>query len=153
MGGIECSIEVDVPAEQAYEQWAEFHTYDRFVENVERVARTGDSLHWVVRVGPVTREWDAHVVADERGKRIAWVAPEGPIDTDIRFEPLGPDRTRVVFRERMHDSALATALAASGLGDRRARADLARFKEIVESRVASGGAAVERATSSERNST
>ena len=132
MAGIEETIEVDVSVERAYEQWSRFDEYPRFVENVERVSRSGDTLHWVAKVGPATREWDAQIVAEVPGARIAWVAPEGPIDTDIRFESLGPQRTRVLFRERMHDSALASTLAATGSADRRARADLARFKQLVE---------------------
>jgi len=132
MAGIEETIEVDVPAARAYEQWARFEEYPRFVKNVERVTRSGDRLHWVAKVGPTTREWDAHIVADVAGKQLAWVAPEGPIDTTIRFEPLGPQRTRVVFREVLHDSAVASVLAATGLGDRRARDDLDRFKKLVE---------------------
>ena len=132
MTGIEETIEVATSAEQAYERWSRFDEYPSFVENVERVTRSGDTLRWVGKFGPATREWVSQIVADVPGERIAWVAPEGPIDTDIRFEPLGPERTRVIFRERMHDSALASALAATGLADRRARADLGRFKQLVE---------------------
>jgi len=132
MAGIEETIEVDVSTSEAYAQWSRFDEYNQFVENVEQVQRQGDMLHWVAKIGPSTSEWDARIIADEPGRRLAWVAPEGPIDTDIRFEALSPNRTRVIFRERMHDSFLASALAATGLGDRRARNDLERYKRRVE---------------------
>lgn len=132
MAGIELTIEVDVPTQAAYALWADFEGQPRFVENAERVTRDGDRLHWVAKAGPSTREWDAVVVAEEPGRRLAWRAPDGPIDTEILFEPLDGGRTRVTFRETMHDSLGAQALAATGIADRRARADLERYKELAE---------------------
>ena len=132
MPGLRETIDVDVSPERAYALWAAFDRFPEFVGNVERVERHGDRLHWVATAGPATNEWDAHIVAEEPGRRLAWQAPEGPIDTDITFEALGPDATRVTFSEEMHDSLPAQAAAAVGLADRRARADLERYKELVE---------------------
>ncbi len=133
MSGIEEMIEVDAPADAAYAVWTDFAGFGRFVKNVERVERRGRELHWVAKVGPKTVEWDAVIVAEDPGRRIAWQAPDGPIDTDITFEDLG-GRTRVRFREHMHDSLPAQAAAASGLGGARAEADLKRYKALVEGR-------------------
>ncbi|HYF28676.1 MAG TPA: SRPBCC family protein [Baekduia sp.] len=132
MSGLEETIDVDAPARRAYDLWAAFERFGEFVQGVERVQRDGARLHWIAKVGPVTREWDARIVAEEPGRRLAWEAPDGPIDTDITFEALGPARTRVVFRERMHDSLPAQAGAASGYGGRRAREDLERYKALLE---------------------
>jgi hypothetical protein len=69
---------------------------------------------------------------EEPPKRLSWVAAEGLIDTDLRFEPLGPTWARVCFNERIHHTILLQAATMLGLSARRARADLQRFKELVE---------------------
>lgn len=133
MAGIEESIDVAVSPERAYALWADFPRFNEFVKGVERVERRGDTIHWVVSgAGSSTNEWDATITHEEPGRRIAWQAPEGPIDTDIRFEPLPDGGTRVLFTEHMHDSLLAKAAAASGFGGHRANKDLERYKELVE---------------------
>ena len=86
----------------------------------------------MAKIGPTTQEWDAEITAEERGRRIAWRAPEGPIDTDIAFEPLDDGRTRVVFRERMHDSVPAQAAVKVGFASSRAQDDLQRYKILLE---------------------
>jgi hypothetical protein len=104
MAGIEETIDVDASPERAYAVWADFACYPDFVKGVERVERHGDRLHWVAGSRLKTSEWDAHITAEEPGRRIAWRAPEGPIDTEITFEALPDGGTRVLFREHMHDS-------------------------------------------------
>lgn len=133
MAGIEEVIEVDAPPERAYALWADFSRFKDFVSGVEAVTREGDRLHWTAKVGPSKNEWDAVLVAEEPGRRIAWRAPEGPIDTDISFEELAPGRTRVTFRERMHDSLAAQVAASTPVAGRVARHDLEKYKELVES--------------------
>jgi uncharacterized membrane protein len=131
MSGIEETVDVAASPERAYALWADFTRYDEFVKGVERVERDGDLLHWVARTGPLTNEWDAHITAEEPGRRLAWQAPDGPIDTEITFEALPDGGTRVVFREHMHDSLPAQAAAASGYADRRAQADLERYRALL----------------------
>ncbi len=132
MAGIEETIDVQATPDRAYAVWADFACYPDFVKGVERVERHADRLHWVAGSKLKTSEWDAHITAEEPGRRIAWRAPEGPIDTEITFEALPDGGTRVLFREHMHDSPAAQAAAASGFGGRRAQNDLERYKEIVE---------------------
>jgi uncharacterized membrane protein len=132
MSGIEEVIEVEAPAARAYALWADFGRFSEFVDNVESVERTGDRLHWTAKVGPKTNEWDAEIVAEEPGRRIAWKAPDGPIDTDITFEEKTPGTTTVTFREHMHDSLAAQAAAMTPFADRQARKDLERYKALVE---------------------
>ena len=134
MSGIEETIDVDASPDAAYAVWADFGGFHRFVKNVERVEEHGDRIHWVVKTGPRTQEWDATVVAREPGRRIAWAAPDGPIDTEITFAPREGGGTHVVFREHMHDSLPAKLAAMSGLGASRARDDLERYRAVVEGR-------------------
>lgn len=132
MAGIDETIDVQADPQRAYALWADFGRYPDFVKGVERVERHGDTLHWVASGLRSTNEWDAHITVEEPGRRIAWQAPDGPIDTDIAFEALPGGGTRVRFTEHMHDSVAAQAAAASGYGGHRARQDLGRFKELVE---------------------
>jgi uncharacterized membrane protein len=132
MSGLEETVEGSVPALVEYEQWTRFDEYPEVVENVVRVSRQGEALHWEMEIAGLTKEWTSRIGAEEPGRRLAWVAPDGPIDTDIRFEPITESTTRVRFTERMHDSTLAQLGAATGIADRRARADLGRYRERVE---------------------
>ncbi len=132
MSGIEETIDVQAKPERAYAVWADFGRYPDFVKGVERVERHGERLHWVAKGAMKSNEWVAQITAEEPGRRLAWQAPEGPIDTEITFEALPDGGTRVRFREQMHDSLPAQAAAASGYGGRRAQNDLERYKEIVE---------------------
>ncbi len=134
MSDFEETVDVEVAPEVAYAVWADFAGYSRFVGGVESVQRTGDKLHWVVKVGPKGSEWDADIVVEEPGRRLAWKAPDGPIDTDIRFEPLPGGGTHVIFREHMHDSLVAQATAATPIANRQAAKDLQRYKDLVEGR-------------------
>ena len=139
MAGIDVSIEVEGNARNAYDAWANFRNLPAFVKNAQEVVREGDVLHWTGRVGRTTTSWDARITHEEPGRRLAWVAPDGPIDTDITFEELdGSNRTLVRFSERMHHSRTAQLTAALGLGAFRARGDLLRFKALVEGGTARG---------------
>jgi uncharacterized membrane protein len=140
---IDETVDVVVPPLVAYEQWVRFDEYPTFIENVVSVTRAGDRLRWIVKLGLGEREWESRIVADDAGRRIAWVAPEGPIDTDIRFEPIADGETRVRFRERIHDSLALQAATALGVASRRARSDLQRYKALVESRYARASASAE----------
>lgn len=132
MQRIDEAIDVHVPAAKAYEQWARFDEYQLFVENVVEVKREGDRLLWIAEVAGRRQAWEARIVVEAPPRRLSWVAAEGPIDTDLRVEPLGPTWTRVYFHERIHDTVLLEAATLLGLSARRARADLRRFKELVE---------------------
>lgn len=132
MQRIDETIDVHVPVTTAYEQWARFEDYPLFVEGVVEVRREGDRLLWVAEVAARRQAWEARIVVEAPPKRLSWVAAEGPIDTDLRFEPLGPVWTRVHFHERIHDTVLLEAATLLGLSARRARSDLRRFKELVE---------------------
>jgi uncharacterized membrane protein len=42
-------------------------------EQITSVVRTGErTSHWVMQSGSVSVEWDAEILADEPGRRIAW---------------------------------------------------------------------------------
>src|SRR5262245_20782831 len=55
---VERSIEVEVPASTAYDQWMQFEEFPRFMSGVESVKRLDDKhLHWRAHIGVLTEEW------------------------------------------------------------------------------------------------
>ena len=57
---VEKSIQVDVPVNQAYNQWTQFEDFPHFMGGVREVRQLDDRhLHWVAEIAGVRREWDA----------------------------------------------------------------------------------------------
>jgi uncharacterized membrane protein len=135
MSVVEESVEVEVPAEQAYEQWTRFDEFPQFLEGVHEVREIGDgTLHWRARVAAGEREWDATIAVQEAGRRIGWTTSEGPSDTYVTVAPLEGDRARVTIRDEFHGDRLREKAAdALGLIRRQIRKELANFKALVES--------------------
>jgi len=73
------TIIIGRPAEELYNFWHDFNNLGRFMTHLDSVQVTGNGRsHWVAN-GPGGKkvEWDAEIVADEPGKRIAWRSLEG----------------------------------------------------------------------------
>ena len=61
-----------------YQLWRDIESAPRWQESITQVTRTGEkSSHWVMTSGDKTVEWDAEILADESGKRIAWRTTAG----------------------------------------------------------------------------
>jgi uncharacterized membrane protein len=140
---IEQSIEVDVPVRTAYDQWSQFEEFPRFMEGVESVRQLDDThLHWVAEVAGQRREWDAEITEQHPEERIAWTSTSGQRNAGVvTFHRLADDRTKVMLQiDHDPDGLLDKAGDALGLVRRQTKADLTRFKELIEARgEASGG--------------
>src|SRR4051812_10791119 len=82
MGSVAHYIEVEAPRDRAYSWWRSLTNLPRILPDVESVTtRGGDTriTHWKAS-GPLgkTVEWDARIVEDVPGTRIAWASVEGP---------------------------------------------------------------------------
>ncbi len=138
---IEQQIEVDVPVSKAYNQWTQFETFPEFMEGVDEVTQLDDTLlHWAVTVAGRTAEWDAKIVDQEPDRRIAWESVDGKHNRGaVTFEPLGAERTRInVSLSYVAEDVVEQAGQAVGLDDRRVRADLKRFRDLIENRDETG---------------
>jgi uncharacterized membrane protein len=137
------SIELDVPASTAYNQWTQFEEFPQFMEGVESVKQIDDTrLHWVAESGGQRREWDAEIVEQVPDKRIVWRAlgGDGP-NGIVAFEPLGPDRTLITVEIAYEPDGLTEQLGSKvGYDSRQVKEDLERFKNLVESRGVESGA-------------
>lgn len=137
MATVEKSIEVDMPVSTVYNQWTQFEEFPRFMEGVQQVTQLDDTrLHWVAEVGGRPKEWVAKIVEQVPDQVIAWRSEEGAANGGVvRFQPLGPDRTRVnVLLEYEPEGMMEKVGDMMGVMSRRLEGDLRRFKEFIESR-------------------
>jgi uncharacterized membrane protein len=143
MSNIEQSIDVNVPVRTAYNQWTQFEEFPRFMEGVESVKQLDDTrLHWSTEIAGQKREFEAEITEQTPDQRIAWKADgETKQAGAVTFHRLDKEQTRVMLQlEFEPDGALEKIGDALGIVERRAKGDLGRFKEFIESRGTETGA-------------
>ena len=86
MGTVAHYLEVNVPSDRAYSWWRGLTNLPQIMPDVESVTAAPDSdqTHWKVS-GPLgkTVEWDAKIVEDIAGQKIAWASVPSE-DSDIK---------------------------------------------------------------------
>lgn len=80
MGSAAHYLEIQAPAQRCYDWWRPLTHVPEIFPDVQRVEpRSGeaDLTHWVVS-GPAGKsiEWDAQIVDDEPGRKVAWKSVE-----------------------------------------------------------------------------
>jgi uncharacterized membrane protein len=139
---IESSVVVEAPVSRVYEYWRDLENLPNFMTNVEEVRATGpDRTHWVIK-GPLgaKMEFDAETTQEEENRALGWNSVDGNVGTSgqVRFQELGPERTRVEVTMNYADPP------GGRLGEVGSRLvsnpqvmvdqDLYNFKEIIEGR-------------------
>jgi uncharacterized membrane protein len=140
---IDESIEVDVPVSTAYNQWTQFEDFPLFMEGVDHVEQRDDTrLHWVATIGGQTAEWDAKILEQHPDSQVSWISEDGrKTRGTVSFEPVGENRTLVrLSMSYKTQGPLEQAGSAAGLDSKRVRADLGRFKLLIEGRGEESGA-------------
>ena len=143
MAEIKEAIEVNVPVSTAYNQWTQFEEFPKFMENVESVTQIGDArLRFVAEIGGKREEWTAEITRQEPDDVIAWRAIDGkPNAGEVRFQPHGADLTTVEVKMTWEPEGFLEAAADKvGVDTYGVKADLERFKDLVESRGIETGA-------------
>jgi uncharacterized membrane protein len=143
MAEVKESVEVNVPVSTAYNQWTQFEDFPKFMEKVESVTQLDDThLRWIAEIGGRREEWKAEITQQVPDEIIAWRSIEGQENSGaVRFEPLGPDRTRIDVTLTWEPEGVVEAAADKvGLSDRAIKVDLERFKELIESHGVETGA-------------
>ena len=138
---VEKSIEIDLPVRAVYNQWTQFEDFPQFMEGVEQVKQLDDTnLHWVAEIGGQKREWDAEIAEQRPDERVAWHSTSGAKNAGVvTFHRLDDANTRVMVQLDFVPEGIKEKLGdALGAPDRRVKADLQRFKELVESGGSSG---------------
>jgi len=131
------SIEVNVPVRVSYDQWTQFESFPQFMEGVDRVVQLDDkTLEWTASIAGKTKHWRAEITEQQPDQVVAWRSTEGARnDGEIRFEALGPDRTRLTLQLDVEPEGIVEKTGdALGLVERQVRGDLERFREFIEDR-------------------
>jgi uncharacterized membrane protein len=143
MERVDKSIEVNCPVRTVYNQWTQFEEFPRFMAGVKEVRQLDDThVHWHAEVWGKDEEWDAEITEQTPDERISWRSVSGaPNAGTVRFEPLGPDRTRVRLTMAYEpQGAVEKAGDALGVFTSRVENTVEDFKKFIESRGAETGA-------------
>jgi uncharacterized membrane protein len=129
-------------ADELYRLWKDPQNLTRFMTFLDRVEQISDTrARWWLNapVGPVL-EFEAEVIDDVAGERIAWRAVEGAMiehTGEVEFRPAPADRgteVRLTLHFRPPGGAVGAALLRlfDGAAELKLRGDLKRFKQWVE---------------------
>jgi uncharacterized membrane protein len=143
MSIIEKSIELDVPARTAYNQWTQFEEFPRFMEGVREVKQLNDKrLHWRADIGGKEKEWDAEITEQIPDERIAWRSRMGTMNGGVvTFHRLSDSRSKVMLQMEYDPKGFVENVGdAVGVVSARVQGDLKRFKEFIERRGQETGA-------------
>jgi CBS domain-containing protein len=135
LGTISADTVVNVPVHAAYDQWTKFERFPSFMAGVEEVRQLDDThLHWRAKVAGKEREWDAQITSQQPDQQVSWRSTTGTRnDGTVRFEPLDPHKTRVKVEMAFQPEGVSEQMgAAIGLPNRRVKADLERFRKLIE---------------------
>jgi uncharacterized membrane protein len=145
MPKVQDSIDVQVPVQQAYNQWTQFEEFPRFMDGIRSVQQLDDThVQWVAEVGGESRQWTAEITEQRPDERIAWKTIEGEVKNDgvVTFEQVGANQTRVNVEMDVQGESTTENAASELLGvvKSQVQGDLARFKQLIETRDEESGA-------------
>ena len=132
---VQQSIDIGVPIETVYNQWTQFEDWPTFMHRVTRVTQEDDcTLSFATKIWGKTKEFTAKIETQRPNERIKWSVSQGLTHTGVvTFHELGPNLTRVLLSFDVQPGGLIEK-AARGMRHvkRAARADLHRFKALIE---------------------
>ena len=132
---VQQSVDIGAPIETVYNQWTQFEAWPTFMHRVTRVTQEDDcTVSFATKVWGKTKEFTAQIETQRPDQRIKWRVSQGMTHTGVvTFHELGPNLTRVLLGMDV-DPGGPLEKAARGLRHikRAARADLHRFKALIE---------------------
>ncbi len=145
MPKIEDTIEVQVPVQQAYNQWTQFEDFPKFMDGIQSVQQLDDThVQWVAEIRGESRQWTTEITEQRPDEKVAWKTIEGEVKNDgvVTFEPMGDAQTRVNVQMDVESDSTAENVAGDLLGvvKNQVRGDLERFKQLIENRDEETGA-------------
>jgi uncharacterized membrane protein len=132
---IQCSLDIAVPLQVAYEQWMEFEFLPEGVHTVRKIRREGDRLRG--RIDGVSRErsrWRAEIREERPQESFAWRSLAGSDCLGlVTFHRLAERLTRLELELDVIAGSPAQAFElVTHIADRRAESDMRRFKADLE---------------------
>jgi uncharacterized membrane protein len=145
MPTIEDSIEVQVPVQQAYNQWTQFEEFPKFMEGIQSVQQLDDThVQWVAEIRGESRQWTTEITEQQPDEKIAWKTIDGEVKNDgvVTFEQVGDRQTRVNVQMDVEGASTAENIGGDLLGivKGQVHGDLERFKQVIENRDQETGA-------------
>jgi uncharacterized membrane protein len=139
------SIEVQVPVEQAYNQWTQFEEFPKFMEGIQSVQQLDDThVRWVAEIRGENRQWTTEITEQRPDEKIAWKTIEGEVKNDgvVTFEQVGDSQTRINVEMDVESESSTQNVAGDLLGivKNQVHSDLERFKKLIEDRDEETGA-------------
>jgi len=133
---VEKSIVVNAPVSTVYNQWTQFEDFPQFMGGVQQVTQLDDRrLHWIAEIAGVRREWDAEILEQVPDEKIAWAATEGATNAGaVFFSQVTAAETMVRLSLEYEPEGIVEAVGDKlNIIEKRAEADLAKFKSFIES--------------------
>lgn len=131
---IEEHIDVGVPRDVAYDQWTRYDELSKYTKNESAQAKRSDRVGFRSKIGPLTRTWDAEIVEQVPGRRIAWRSIGGAKHMGVvTFHSLDDRLTRIMVQMEYHPTGVLETIGNFlRMQRRRVRKDLRLFKNFVE---------------------
>ena len=132
---IQQSVDIGAPIETVYNQWTQFEDWPSFMHRVTRVTQEDEcTVSFATKIWAKTKEFTANIETQRPNERIKWSVSQGMTHTGVvTFHELAPNLTRVLLSFDVQPGSLIEK-AARGMRHvkRAARADLHRFKALIE---------------------
>lgn len=129
-------VEVRAPVDTIFACWSRVESFPTFMAGVDAVQRIDSGrTRWVTSIAGVRRAFEAVLTSRIEDQYVAWETAGGDVSHHgaVRFEPVSDGATRVDVHLVWEPlGVLERAACSLGLDRRQVRADLRRFKELVE---------------------
>jgi len=131
---VEKDLTVNAPVSKVYSIWTDFENFPTFMEHVQSVKKAGDrEMHWVAKVGPAKKEWDAEIVGLVPNRTVTWRSKSGAENAGaITLSERGSLTEMHVVIQYEPTFLEAIGEGVTGSMERSVEEDLERFKRLAE---------------------
>jgi uncharacterized membrane protein len=142
---VQDSIQVEVPVQQAYNQWTQFEEFPKFMNGIQSVQQLDEThVEWVAEIRGESRQWTTEITEQQPDEKVAWKTISGEVKNDgvVTFEQVGDNQTRVNVEMEVESESTTENVAGDLLGvvKDQVHGDLERFKQLIENRDKETGA-------------